>query len=177
IQFHGIDCDWVIHASNLPIEFFIFPLLAYFFLYSRLGLWYKCRRITGYYRDVSKDGVAGNAIVKISFCFPDRVEILGKEPNNVVWLGKDYEIIYGNIIGRFYWNIFKGEEGRIVPDYGMHDIQILPFKETVRMNVITTDLSGDTGIHRSIWERVNDKKTKKEVRNRLKAFITIKLNR
>jgi len=171
MQIICIEVDWVIHASNLLIEFLIFPLLAYIFLYSRLGLWYKWKRITGYYRDVNNDGVTGNAIIRISFCFPDKIEIIGKEPNNVAWLGKDYNMSNGNIIGRFHWNIFKKDEGGIVPDYGMHDIQILPTKNAVRMNVITTDLSGNSGIHRSIWERVNDIKTKEKARSTLKAFI------
>jgi hypothetical protein len=171
MQCMHIEADWVIHASNLIIEFVFFPLLTYAVLYVRLGLWYKFKRITGYYTDIDDQGKAGPAIVKISFNFPNRVEIMGLEGNGVTWLGKDYTISHGTIVGRFHWNMFRNQGGPVVADYGSHDIQILPEISPLTVNVISTDISGGGETHKSKWRKMNDRKKRNEVKKRMAEFI------
>lgn len=172
-----IETDWVIHVANLLIEFFVFPVLAILFVYIRFGGYYKSKRILGYYRDIKNStGTHGTAIVKISFHFPSRIQIQGLESNNVAWIGEDYKYFGNDLRGTFDWNRYGQQARQFIADYGNHEIHIVPKSNPRILHVITVNKSGNSENQKSTWERVNDLKIKKELRQKINEFLAVNHN-
>jgi hypothetical protein len=147
--------DWDIHVANAILELLVPSVLAVL-LFFPLRLWYRGKNITGYFRDIREStGKPGTALIKISFKFPNRLEIFAIESNGVAWIGENYAFKNGDLFGKYDWNIFAREGKEKVANYGEHAIHILPNCSPLRMHVVATKKSGGSARYESTWEKCN----------------------